>query len=109
MTTDTGIPTVAQLRRRWTPQKQRLRGRRSDHPTPIRVHRALSWLSVAEQEDDATDHDLNLITQWIAFNALYGQWDEAAGESLHDRECREVFLGRILDLDADVRRHFRTA
>jgi len=103
MTPHADTPTVEQLRRRWTPHKERLRGRRSDHPTPIRVHRALSWLNVAEHGNDGTDHDLDLITQWIAFNALYGQWDEGAGEPLHDRESWRVFLERILGLDEDGR------
>ena len=61
----------------------------------------MSWLGRAEQMDD--EIDLALVTQWIAFNALYGQWDEAAGEPLHDRECWRVFLERILGLDADGR------
>jgi hypothetical protein len=42
-----------------------------------------------------------LICQWIAFNALYGQWDKRRGEPLYDRECWRLFFERILELDAD--------
>ena len=39
------------------------------------------------------------LAQWIAFNALYGQWDAGNRQSLPDRECWRVFLDRIVDLD----------
>ena len=52
MTTPSEPLSVEQLRRRWTLHKERPRGFRSDHPTPLRVHRALSWLGAAEQMDD---------------------------------------------------------
>ena len=71
MADDTELLTVTQLRRRWVPIKERLRAQRSDNPTAIRVHRSLSWLGCAEQADN--DFDLALLTQWVAFNALYGQ------------------------------------
>jgi hypothetical protein len=48
---------------------------------------------------DEQDSDLALIAQWIAFNALYGQWDTSCGHSVADRESWYVFLDRILDLD----------
>lgn len=101
MSNETQSLTVEQLRRRWTPHKNRLRSHRSDHPTHIRVHRALSWLGYTEKAGKPIDYDLVLVTQWIAFNALYGQWNEAAGEPLHDKECWRVFLERILELDSD--------
>lgn len=94
--------TIRDLRRRWKPTKERLQAERPDHPTNIRIHRACSWLQHAEAADsDALD--LPLICQWIAFNALYGQWDEQAGEPAPDRECWRRFLDRILELDADGR------
>jgi hypothetical protein len=92
-------PTVRQLRRRWKPQKERLSTERTDHPTPIRFHRACSWLQRVEQMDES-DSDLALIAQWIAFNSLYGQWDASLGHSVADRESWRVFLDRIIDLDA---------
>ncbi len=91
--------TVRDLRRQWKPHKERLGQIRSDHPTAIRFHRACSWLSEAERADGAAQLDLVLMQQWIAFNALYGQWDAQSREPVPDRTCWQVFLSRILDLD----------
>jgi len=90
--------TVHELRRRWKPHKERLVALRDQHPTPIRFHRACSWLERVEEMDEK-DSDLAIVSQWIAFNALYGQWDAAARQPLADRECWRVFLDRIVDLD----------
>ena len=94
-------PTVHQLRRRWKPHKERLAAVRGDHPTNIRFHRACSWLQRLEELDGDADLDLVLTGQWIAFNALYGQWDEKRCEPLADRECWRRFLDRVRGLDAD--------
>ena len=93
--------TIHQLRSRWKPHKQRLLAARPDHPLPIRIHRACSWLSVVENMGDKPDYDSALIHQWIAFNALYGQWDDQRREPKPDRECWRRFLDRILSLDTD--------
>ena len=45
------------------------------------------------------DTDQVLIHQWIAFNSLYGQWDEVALEPASDRRCWQAFLGRVISLD----------
>lgn len=92
--------TTRDLRRRWKPTKEQLQAERPDHPTNIRIHRACSWLQQAEAAD-GDELDLPLICQWIAFNALYGQWNEQAREPAPDRECWRRFIDRILDLDAD--------
>ena len=44
----------------------------------------------------ATNPDLDgaLLAQWIAFNALYGQWDGVKRQSLPDRESWRQFLDR---------------
>ncbi len=100
-TTASSELTVRDLRRRWKPHKERLGQHRSDHPTLIRFHRACSWLARVEQMDFDRDADFALISQWIAFNSLYGQWDCGKNEPLADRECWRVFLDRILILDQD--------
>jgi hypothetical protein len=94
--------SVHGLRRRWKPTKQRLQAVKESHPTSIRFHRACSWLQRVE-EFDGSDHDLTLICQWIAYNALYGQWDDQKREPRPDRECWRRFCDRILDLDQDGR------
>lgn len=91
--------TIRDLRRRWKPHKERLGNARADHPTLIRFHRACSWLARVEAMDLERDSDLVLISQWIAFNALYGQWDESAHEPVADRECWRVFIDRVFELD----------
>jgi hypothetical protein len=92
-------PTVRDLRRRWKPHKERLSAGRADHPTLIRFHRACSWLARVETIDLDNDGDPALISQWIAFNSLYGQWDHGAREPLPDRECWRVFVERMVELD----------
>ena len=91
--------TVHDLRRQWKPHKERLATVRSEHPTAIRFHRACSWLSEVEQLDPVRHADQILLHQWIAFNALYGQWDQAALEPAPDRRSWQAFLGRIHALD----------
>ena len=91
--------TVHQLRKKWLPHKQRLLATQPGHPTHVRFHRACSWLELAQQLDPESDLDQILIFQWIAFNALYGQWDAKRREPLPDRECWQKFLRRLLALD----------
>ena len=94
------IQTVAELRERWLPQKERLNLAGSGHPTAVRFHRACSWLEEAELLDAQDQADHILIFQWTAFNALYGQWDLDRHEPLSDRLSWQVFLTRMLELDA---------
>lgn len=96
-------PTVHQLRSLWKPHKERLQAQRTDHPTTVRFHRACSWLQCVESMDEKVDVDIALISQWIAFNALYGQWDACDNEPVADRECWRVFIDRIVDLDRQHR------
>ncbi len=92
--------TVRKLRERWQPHKDRLDGLRNSHPTSVRFHRACSWLEEAERLDPERQADQILLHQWIAFNALYGQWDLNLHEPVGDRTSWQVFLSRMLDLDA---------
>jgi hypothetical protein len=94
------ILTVPELRERWLPHKERFNLAGSGHPTAVRFHRACSWLEEAEHLDAEEQADHILIFQWTAFNALYGQWDVQRHESLSDRLSWQVFLTRMLDLDA---------
>lgn len=91
--------SVRELRRRWKPIKQRLGEEHPDHPTIIRLHRSFSWLARCQDEQLPEDHDQHLLFLWIAFNALYGQWDDKRREPLPDRECWRKFVDRLLKLD----------
>ena len=91
--------TVHDLRRRWKPHKERLAALGGEQPTAIRFHRACSWMARVEQMPDGEDHDLGLVTLWIAFNSLYGQWDCQKREPRPDRESWRSFMDRILKLD----------
>jgi hypothetical protein len=42
---------------------------------------------------------LALLSQWVAFNAIYGQWDHEVREPLADSICWRHFLERMLELD----------
>ncbi len=95
------LNSVHDLRRRWKPHKERLARETNEHPTAIRFHRACSWMSEVEQLDRVKHADQVLLYQWIAFNALYGQWDGLSHEPAADRRCWQAFLIRILELDSD--------
>ena len=69
------IPSVHDLRHRWKPHKERLAALKGEQATSIRFHRACSWMARVEQMPEGQDHDLGLVSLWIAFNSLYGQWD----------------------------------
>ncbi len=92
-------PTVRDLRRNWKPNKERLSTLVSEHPTNIRFHRACSWLQRSEKITESNDLDLAILGQWVAFNSLYGQWDEGDREPLGDTLCWRHFLERMLSLD----------
>ena len=92
--------TVHDLRRQWKPHKQRLIAVQQDHPTTIRFHRACSWMSEVEQLDPVQHADKLLLHQWIALNALYGQWDQITLEPAADRRSWQAFLGQVYALDS---------
>lgn len=91
--------TVRLLRRQWKPHKERLCEGNGEHPTVIRFHRACSWLQRVEQNSECQDLDVDLLNLWIAFNALYGQWDEERRDPKPDRASWKQFIEQILRLD----------
>jgi hypothetical protein len=93
--------TVRQLRSRWRPHKLRLQAVEEHHPTPIRFHRACSWLAQAQTALAAKDVDAALLHGWIAFNALYGRWNSDAREPVADRRSWQEFSDRMVKLDRD--------
>ena len=101
MTEIATIPTVHDLRHRWKPHKERLAALKGEQATSIRFHRACSWMARVEQMPEGQDHDLAIVSLWIAFNSLYGQWDCQKREPRPDRESWRAFLTRILKLDSD--------
>ena len=88
-------PTVRTLRRRFKPHKERLNAERPSCPTPARFHRACSWIDRVEKQELTAD----LVSLWIAFNALYGQWDEKLREPKGERESWRRFVDRIAAID----------
>ena len=63
----------------------------------LRLHRALSWLEKAENSQD--DIDIQFITLWISFNAIYAK--EFAKERTADRETFNQFIAEICRLDKE--------
>jgi hypothetical protein len=76
--------------------KERLKaaGEAIPEPTRIRLHRAISWLKRAEQEDK--DHDARFIFLWIAVNAAYAR---EFGFEKKEREQLREFLVRLVAVD----------
>ncbi len=61
----------------------------------LRIHRGLSWLKKAIQQDD--DLDFKFISLWIGFNAVYAQ-DIV---TVQDRQAFRQFLHKICQLDQE--------
>lgn len=79
--------------------KSKQRDLRDGFPTALtlRVHRALSWLTRAEDEHE--DLDVRFILLWIGFNAAYaGDLDEA-----RERDHLRIFFEVMVRLDAGSR------
>ena len=81
--------------------KARQRQERDSYPDnlSLRVHRALSWLNRAEQEDDP---DSRFIFLWIAFNAAYAT-DIDDREGLSEQRTFNAFLEKLQSLDSNHR------
>ncbi len=87
--------SVRDLRRRWKPIKEILNGQQEGHPTAIRVHRVFSWMARVEGPDFEDYLDITLICRWIAFNAMYGQWNEQKREGKQRSENADFFTSRF--------------
>ncbi|GAB6167468.1 HEPN domain-containing protein [Thermostilla marina] len=92
--------SVRELRRMWKPHKERLAETEEGAATNIRFHRACSWLQQAEAADEAFA-DFALVGRWIAFNALYGKWDDDRREPEPDLAGWRAFVDRMVRLDAN--------
>ena len=77
---------------------------RSSNPTPpseapnLRLRRALSWLSRAEEEFARDDFDAAFIFHWIAFNAAYGR----LGPEPTEKKFFHEYLQRVISHDGDA-------
>jgi len=60
----------------------------------LRVHRAISWLQRASQEQD--DPDVAFILLWVAFNASYAEDDYAM---TREKQLFEDYFHKVLFLD----------
>jgi len=66
----------------------------------IRLHRAISWLKAAEEQEK--QQDLRFIALWIACNSLYSM-NNAAFETMQERERFGAFVDTLLELDEETR------
>jgi hypothetical protein len=62
----------------------------------IRLHRAISWIKAAEEQEK--NQDLRFICLWVAANSLYAM-DEARFEAMAERERFADFVDRLVALD----------
>lgn len=94
--------TVNLLRRRWKPTKEKFAESAKHQPLLIRIHRACSWVQCVEESADAA-LDERLVFQWVALNALYGQWDNTRREPLPDGKTSSAFFDLLFRIDCDGR------
>jgi len=66
----------------------------------IRLHRAISWLRAAEEQEKVPD--LRLICLWISMNGLYAM-DEVHFEKMQERERFADFVDRLVACDHESR------
>lgn len=66
----------------------------------IRLHRAISWLRAAEEQEKVPD--LRLICLWISMNGLYAM-DEVRFGQMQERERFADFVGRLVECDQESR------
>jgi len=82
--------------------KRKLKTLQDQLPEPhaIRLHRSISWLRAAEEQEKAPD--LRLICLWVSMNGLYAM-DDARFERLPERERFADFVDRLVACDLESR------
>ena len=80
--------------------KERLRDQRDllNELQSTRLHRALSWLSAAQQQHD--DADLRFILSWISFSACCAVGDDGT-QPLEEQQAFRQFIEQLVALDHD--------
>lgn len=73
---------------------------RLDESDVIRLHRAISWVKCAEDQQNNTD--LKFITLWIAFNACYAN-NDAIEYTLSEKKRFKDFIERLVKSDKEER------
>jgi hypothetical protein len=71
-----------------------------DENDVIRLHRAISWVKCAEEQENNTD--LKFITLWIAFNACYADNDPHE-YTLSEKKRFKDFIERLVKCDKEER------
>ena len=66
----------------------------------IRLHRSVSWLRAAEEQEKSPD--LRLICLWVSVNSLYAM-DDTRFEQMQERERFGDFVDRLLACDGESR------
>lgn len=97
---DSSLPAAREYKRRW----QEISCSSEDGYTDltIRIHRSCSWLNRAQvvaQDSGLEGLDDQLVFLWIAFNALYGQWDQDTNHPAKDIQSVRDFISRATKLD----------
>lgn len=84
------MTSIAELK-----ERHRICRDRQDDALRVRIHRAISWLVRAEQEQ--ADPDAQFIFLWIAFNAAYAS---EFGFERSERDQASEFARKLVSLDA---------
>lgn len=66
----------------------------------IRLHRAISWLKCAEEQEE--NQDLKFIALWIAFNACYAD-NDMADYMLTEKKRFRDFIQKLISCDVENR------
>lgn len=88
------------LRRQWKLRRDSYAQAHLYGDVRIRVHRALTWLAVAQGRPVA-QADTACIELWCASGSLFARWSAALGAPLPQREATASFARQIIHWDRD--------
>lgn len=97
---DAGLLGPDTLRRLWKPRRDAYAQAHLYGDVRVRIHRAFTWLSSAENRGPA-EVDTRLMEQWSAAAALFATWDAAAGVPVPMEEALPAFVSRLASHDHD--------
>ena len=87
----------------WQEKHTELLEAKSHDAIRLRMHRAFSWLRVAEDFKLPEHVDSRLIFSWTTLNTLYAKWDSNLSNRDPEWQVREDFIRRIVEQDSACR------
>jgi len=91
------------IRDAWLTKHNELFEAKTHDAIRLRMHRAFSWLQIANEFDMPEHADSRLVFSWITLNTLYAKWDSDLSNRESEWQVRESFLKKMVRQDANGR------